>query len=199
MALKTKKEKLLSHFGPQAHVFPWPACFFLLPALAQHQESAQSHAPPLSPTHGLLGAFPPLASARPSFPAACFARPLRHSPARPASAPRPSPAPRSASAFSTHRFSLPLRYWPRQSAGPACQRCHRLPFLSPPRLLSFSLPRRWRGQTRQAAAAIAHARQVPKSPRSHAYKAPSRMLSFSLFPAALKQLTAVGEFPLPEH
>jgi len=28
LALKTKKEKLLSHFGPEAHVFPWPACFF---------------------------------------------------------------------------------------------------------------------------------------------------------------------------
>jgi len=196
LALKTKKEKLLSHFGPQAHVFPWPACFFLLPALAQHQESAQSHAPPLSPTHGLLGAFPPHASTRPSFPAACFTRPLRHSPARPASAPRPSPAPRSASAFSTRRsvslsptvLLAPPVSWPRSSArarthfssprsdaGPVCQPpvvpFPPLPFLSCS--LSFLHPSMaWPCTASRAAVAHAwkapHLARAPRSPSIHA-------------------------------
>ena len=96
-------------------------------------------------------------------------------------------------------------------------RCPAGPPVSRPRSLSFSSPTRSEPfHSSPVDGAAKHGKPPPPlrmqgkcpnhrapfpfhPPCLHAYKAPSQTLSFSLFPAVLKQLTAVGEFPLPEH
>ena len=114
--MEKKKEKLLSHFGPEAHVFPWPACF----------------SPGVSPAPG-IGPAPPCGLAAPPFP--CF-WPTPRWRARSASAAPQAPV---RLAFSTCRAPSPspsLRREARTSVP-------HLPFLSPSRVF-LSLPRQWR-------------------------------------------------------
>ena len=155
----------------------WPAAPFPL----MHRTQTVGTTRPSS-SHGLL----------------CAARSglLRVSPERsPAASPHATPA---------ARVTSPSRCKPARTSVP------HLPFLSPSRSF-LSCFRQWRTPKtakhgkpppplRMQGKCPNHRAPFPFHPsRLHAYKALSWTLSFSLFPAALKQLTAVGEFPLPEH